>query len=1173
MRLKSLHLKAVGPFTDRTLEFDSKEPGLHIIYGPNEAGKSSSLRALKALLYGFPQQTPDNFLHNYDQLLVGGHLVNSDGEEIVFQRRKKRLGDVIDEAGNPLPANALSQFLHGIEPEIFASLYGIDHETLVRGGEEILAQKGEVGQALFAAGAGISSLREVTNQLEKEAADLFKSTGQLPVINKSIKRFKELQKDAKAAGLSCKDWIDHQKALKDAEKERAGLENERDHKNRELRRLERLAQAIPELGSLQSYSEQLRALGEVTLLPPNFTENYRQVVQAIRDAELQLQKDTEYLKKLQAKRQALSFNRELLLQAEKVDDLHQRLGEYRKGLKDKPEREGMRISLRREAAHLLQQVRPDLTLNELEPLRSVLVKKKSVQRLSEKFAAINQQLLLAKKQSKTAEQEYQDATQVLTALPAIAAMANLQDNRRLLQAVKMAQKEGNIDALLEKNQQEIEQAKKDCQAELKRIGRWSGELQALIELPLPLAETVQQFDIRYSNIGDERRTLEKEQKTIELELNTSQAEIKKTAYAGKIPSEDALFHTRDKRQLGWQLLRRQWLDQEDVTEESLAYEPNQPLAEAYEGYVQEADGIADRLRREADRVAGAAALRSQGEMLQDKLTDLTVKTATLQQRQQRLDISWQALWQPVGITPLSPKEMSGWLAAMDKLRYKIVDIFKKEQETKSNVRRRETLRQAIQQELQAQNEQEIPSGDTLGPVVVFAETILETAAKRQVEIQRLKERQETALIKVTQARETLTTALESLAQWKEQWHAAISGLGLTGEIATFEAIDLIDNLQTCFDRVKEAADLKKRIDGIDRDATNLENDVKSLVTKVAPDQLALPLDQAILQMRTLLNQSQKDCTLFDKLSEEIDSLQAEVAAAGKTLLSATRQMEEILRIAKCAKQEELTAVIRKFDEYRKLKEKISDLQANLAKISAGITIEEITRQAAEINPDELPGLIEAQRRDIAERLHPEINRVSQIIGEQTNKLATMDGSARAAGLTEQMEQELARMRRLTERYALVKLASKILQLEIERYREEHQDPVLIIGSRYFQEMTLGSFTGLRTDINDKGAPILIGIRPGDKRVPVEGMSSGTRDQLYLALRLATLEYRLESHEPMPFIVDDILINFDDERSRATLQALAKLSARNQVILFTHHRQIVDEASTFADNGSVVIHTL
>ena len=185
----------------------------------------------------------------------------------------------------------------------------------------------------------------------------------------------------------------------------------------------------------------------------------------------------------------------------------------------------------------------------------------------------------------------------------------------------------------------------------------------------------------------------------------------------------------------------------------------------------------------------------------------------------------------------------------------------------------------------------------------------------------------------------------------------------------------------------------------------------------------------------------------------------------------------------------------------------------------------------------------------------------------------MDGNARAAELTEEMEQELAGIRRLAQRYTLVKLAAKILQLEIERYREEHQDPVLVIGSRYFHQMTLGSFSGLRTDVDDKGAPVLIGMRPGDIRVPVEGMSSGTRDQLYLALRLATLEYRLESHEPMPFIVDDILINFDDQRSRATLQALAKLAARNQVILFTHHRQIVDEARNIADKDAVVVHRL
>ena len=122
-------------------------------------------------------------------------------------------------------------------------------------------------------------------------------------------------------------------------------------------------------------------------------------------------------------------------------------------------------------------------------------------------------------------------------------------------------------------------------------------------------------------------------------------------------------------------------------------------------------------------------------------------------------------------------------------------------------------------------------------------------------------------------------------------------------------------------------------------------------------------------------------------------------------------------------------------------------------------------------------------------------------------------------------------------------------------------------------MTINSFTGLKTDIDDKGNPILIGVRPDQTRVTVEGMSDGTRDQLYLALRLATLKFRLETSEPMPFIVDDILINFDDHRSVATLKALAELGTRNQVILFTHHRQIVEEAGNLTSSGKIYVHEL
>jgi uncharacterized protein YhaN len=82
------------------------------------------------------------------------------------------------------------------------------------------------------------------------------------------------------------------------------------------------------------------------------------------------------------------------------------------------------------------------------------------------------------------------------------------------------------------------------------------------------------------------------------------------------------------------------------------------------------------------------------------------------------------------------------------------------------------------------------------------------------------------------------------------------------------------------------------------------------------------------------------------------------------------------------------------------------------------------------------------------------------------------------------------------------------------------------------------------------------------------MSSGTRDQLFLALRLANLDKRLVSAEPMPFIVDDILVNFDDERARATLEVLAGLGERNQVLLFTHHERIREYAVALGDRAAV-----
>ena len=75
------------------------------------------------------------------------------------------------------------------------------------------------------------------------------------------------------------------------------------------------------------------------------------------------------------------------------------------------------------------------------------------------------------------------------------------------------------------------------------------------------------------------------------------------------------------------------------------------------------------------------------------------------------------------------------------------------------------------------------------------------------------------------------------------------------------------------------------------------------------------------------------------------------------------------------------------------------------------------------------------------------------------------------------------------------------------------------------------------------------------------------------MRLAGLETYLEKNETMPFIADDLLIHFDDNRAVATLQVLAELSRQTQVIFFTHHRHLVDLAEAHVDSDVLVLHEL
>ena len=218
----------------------------------------------------------------------------------------------------------------------------------------------------------------------------------------------------------------------------------------------------------------------------------------------------------------------------------------------------------------------------------------------------------------------------------------------------------------------------------------------------------------------------------------------------------------------------------------------------------------------------------------------------------------------------------------------------------------------------------------------------------------------------------------------------------------------------------------------------------------------------------------------------------------------------------------------------------------------------------------MPELIRELELDVKE-LGKERDRLIEEIRMARHELGQIDGNEAAADKAEECESLAAGLEEEVQQWAKLRIAAKVLQLTLERHREKHQGPVLEHARRIFTELTRGAYTGLQIGYNDTGDPILEGLR-GEARqtVQVEAMSDGTLDQLYLALRLASLEVWLEEHPPIPFIVDDILLNFDDARAGAALQVLQQFSRKTQVLFFTHHRHLLELAEKELPPGKMEI---
>ena len=174
MRFDRLHILRYGAMTGRELAF-RPDARLHVVFGRNEAGKTSILSAISDLLFGFPKAKGQDFLHEASTLRICAGIRAKDGATLSFRRRRGTKNTLLsdDDAETALREDALAPFLGSLSREVFERAFGLDSGRLRAGAKEMLKSDGELGSLLFAAATGLVGLSSLKQNLDAQAERIF----------------------------------------------------------------------------------------------------------------------------------------------------------------------------------------------------------------------------------------------------------------------------------------------------------------------------------------------------------------------------------------------------------------------------------------------------------------------------------------------------------------------------------------------------------------------------------------------------------------------------------------------------------------------------------------------------------------------------------------------------------------------------------------------------------------------------------------------------------------------------------------------------------------------------------------------------------------------------------------------------------------------------------------
>lgn len=1128
MRLERLDLTRYGRFTERSLSFSPPAPAgpdLHIIYGPNEAGKSTLFSGWLDLLFGIPIRSRYDFLHRGPTMQIGAHLTHA-GTELELKRLKRNNANLLDRHDAPVPETVLQSALGGLSRDGYSAMFSLDDDTLEKGGDSILANRGDLGEMLFSASAGLSGLAPRLEAIRADLDGFHRSGKRSGWLYDAKKQLLDLDRQRRALEVSANALQKLTRESVAAEQEWREARTREEAVQAELGRLQDVAGALPLLGRLAGLEARLAPLRHLPDADAGVQEQFDRIerdrtelANRIRDRALRCQG-------LQEQLAALTADPDVLAQADAISAAEALRPEHDTAIKDLPRRR-QEVD---EAGARMNALLAELGQRHARPADIVV----PGPRLSQMRALLAARSGLLTAAAATTAETRKAATLLARERDRLGNPGAGEDEAALAALLTRLRTQDPTDARA-RALRDRDQAQSRLEFALAALAPWVGDGDRLAALAVPPGWQIEEWETAQEAARQQEVDARREAVDLRGDLHRQQAQA-----TGRLQAQAATGITiadaataRSHRETLWAA----HLD--DLSTAS---------AQRFEQALREDDRISALLAEAMAEARREALQQAAHDTISARLASAEARIDAAVNAQQSVTAAVEASCASLGLRGAALADLKRWLD----LRLQALAERTALQAAQTAVLRCDDAlnagRQALNTALGRPSTEEPQEFESL---LALATARLEAAERRREARQHL-----TALASDLREREQAAKdAQDALAAWRRDWNDASRDSILAGYPDDDPGLGIVlDRLDQLGKEEQAAAVLIDRIAKMEANRHRFTV-AKAAVLLASSLEETSPWGDVLSRLRRAQDNARDHETLARQIETEqrqdaddhrlLAAQEAEIATLGAALHWCPDDGDHAGHIARCREATSLR------HDIASLTEDLRDRPAPAEGEDAATIRQAITRLKADqqLLRDETEARLSA---------HLEAKRRIEAVGGD-DALARI-AADRANLLLETRERAQAH---LASRFGLL-----AFEAGLRRYRDQHRSAMLARASDAFSQLSRGAYSGLAAQ-PDGAQEVLVALpAEGGAKLAVD-LSKGTRFQLYLALRIAGYHELAQSRPTVPFIADDIMETFDDDRSSAAFVLLEEMSRVGQVIYLTHHRHLCDIARTACPGANII----